>query len=239
MFINIYSVSTKQCVFFSCDICSTEVPSRYTLKMHKQTQHGVSPGPDPPLTPATPNKSSNAGITTPAQQMIVTQESAATTSTTTTLACPICQASLESGVTLAIHLRTAHASAISEQLIAAYERLGDVKPSTQTPPATDIVKKEENVLEKATPLTVQRNGAKLYRCSYCTYYTRWLSNLSVHERRHTGGEVNVLRTVELNGILQPPLKRTSHSCAICACARIDTRIRSNATANCTRIRSEE
>jgi hypothetical protein len=38
------------------------------------------------------------------------------------------------------------------------------------------------------PLIVQHNGAKLYRCSYCSYYTKWLSNLSVHERRHTGGE---------------------------------------------------
>lgn len=40
------------------------------------------------------------------------------------------------------------------------------------------------------------NGTKMYKCSYCNYYTRWISNLSTHEKRHNA-------TQQLNGTDRP------------------------------------
>lgn len=40
------------------------------------------------------------------------------------------------------------------------------------------------------------NGTKMYKCSYCNYYTRWISNLSTHEKRHNA-------THQLNGCDRP------------------------------------
>lgn len=36
---------------------------------------------------------------------------------------------------------------------------------------------------------ISGNGTRIYRCSYCVYSTRWLSNLYAHEKRHTGGVI--------------------------------------------------
>jgi hypothetical protein len=136
-------------------------------------------------------------------------------SSVNTFECPICERHMENAAVLILHLRVSHAGVIGEHLIQAYERMSELKSEdTKSEHMNDEGKQKEihihykiNVLKShleekeipsteveqgtatnSPPLIVSHNGSKLYRCSYCHYYTKWLSNLSVHERRHTGGE---------------------------------------------------
>uniref|UniRef100_A0A914W3U1 C2H2-type domain-containing protein n=1 Tax=Plectus sambesii TaxID=2011161 RepID=A0A914W3U1_9BILA len=74
----------------------------------------------------------------------------------------------------------------------------DINRSANTESVEAVECEEDGT--KGLPLVINNNGKKLYRCSYCTYYTPWPSNLSTHEKRHTLGT---------------PISGEPHVCNVC------------------------